>query len=74
MVKVLDIDSGVNDTVAVAVSGVALVGGSSMVIVIVVNPVYEPGLKAIDVMVPSSIVVVSKIVASFLYNSICFIT
>jgi hypothetical protein len=70
---VLDIDSGGNDAVAVAVSGVALVGGSSMVIVIAVNAVYEPGLKAIDEMVPSSIVAVSKIVASFLYNSICLL-
>jgi hypothetical protein len=70
---VLDIDSAGNDAVAVAVSGVALVGGSAMVIVIAVNAVYEPGLKGIDEIVPSSIVAVSKTVASFLYNSICLL-
>ena len=36
------------DTVAVAVSGVTLVGGSDMVIVMSVNDVYEPGLMSID--------------------------
>jgi hypothetical protein len=70
---VLVIDVPVNVAVAVAVSGVALVGGSAMLIAIAVNPVYTPGLMTIDEMVPSSIVVESKIVASFLYNSICLL-
>ena len=74
MVKVLDIDSAGNDAVAVAVSGVALVGGSAMVIVITVNAVYDPGLTTIDEMVPSNIVAVSKIVACFRYNCICLST